>query len=350
MTSSPAWRVARVDRTCVRLVAADPETGAPRTGPAAGPVVRLRPGGVLDAVVGEPVAPAVGDAVVPAPTDADPDRFLLAPRRSELVRDSVDRTAGTQVLAANVDVVLVVEHLDPEPKLGRIERLVTLAWRSGATPVVVLTKADLVTDAPQWLDDVARVAPGVGAHAVSAATGEGLDAVRAVLEPGTTLVVVGPSGAGKSTLVNALAGGDVMATGQRRESDGRGRHTTTHRELVPAGECWLIDTPGLRAVGLVADADAVDETFPEVAELAAQCRFGDCAHAGEPGCAIAAAIEDGRLDERRLASWRTQQREVAHQARRAGDRAAQLDFRRSVRQRERDIRTYHRVTGRGGRP
>lgn len=347
MTSSPAWRVGRVERTCVRLVAADPETGAPRADAGAGPVVRLRPGGLLDAVVGEPVPPAVGDAVVIAPTETDPERVLLAPRRGEFVRDTAGDTARTQVLAANVDVVLVVEHLDPEPKLGRIERLVTLARRSGAAPVVVLTKADLVGDADQWVDDVERVAPGVAAHAISATTGAGLDGLRGILEPGTTLVVVGPSGAGKSTLVNALVGTEAMATGRRREGDGKGRHTTTHRELVPAGECWLIDTPGLRAVGLVADADSVDGTFADVADLAQGCRFRDCRHEREPGCAVVAAIEDGRLAERRLHSWRTQQREVAHQARRAGDRAAQIEFRQTVRSRERSMRAHHRVTGKG---
>ena len=168
--------------------------------------------------------------------------------------------------------------------------------------------------------EVEAVALAVDVHTVSVPTGQGLDALRALLVPGATLVAVGPSGAGKSTLVNALAGREVMATGERR-ADGRGRHTTTHRELVPlAGGAMLIDTPGIRGVGVVADADALDTTFADVAELAAACRFADCHHAGEPGCAIQAALDSGELAERRFDSWRRLAREAAYQARRSDAR------------------------------
>ncbi|MGV8978948.1 MAG: ribosome small subunit-dependent GTPase A [Cellulomonas sp.] len=250
---------------------------------------------------------------------------LACDRRTALVRDTAGATSDVQTLAANVDVVLVAEHLDPDPSLGRIERLLTLAWRSGALPVVVLTKSDLVPDPEGMAAEVAGVAIGVDVHAVSAVRGDGLESVRALLRPGVTLVVVGPSGAGKSTLVNALAGSEVMATAERR-SDGRGRHTTTHRELVVLpGGAVLIDTPGLRGVGLVADATALGVTFADVEELAARCRFGDCVHGTEPGCAVRAAIESGELAARRLDSWRRLVREAAFQERRADARLAAQD-------------------------
>lgn len=213
--------------------------------------------------------------------------------------------------------------------------------------MVVLTKADLVPDPQGMAQDVAQVALAVDVHAVSVPSDEGLEPVRALLEPGRTLVVVGPSGAGKSTLVNALAGREVMATGGRREGDGRGRHTTTHRELVPlAGGAMLIDTPGLRAVGLVADADALEHTFADVAELVAACRFADCTHVAEPGCAVQAALADGELSERRFASWRKLEREAAYQERRTDARLAAAEKARF----KKLTQTYHRtLRGRGRR-
>ena len=266
---------------------------------------------------------AVGDWLeIGVRADGAPHVALARDRRTALVRDTAGATSVVQTLAANVDVVLVAEHLDPDPSLGRVERLLTLAWRSGAQPVVVLTKADLVPDPDGMAAEVAGVAIGVDVHVVSAVRGEGLEPVRALLGPGVTLVVVGPSGAGKSTLVNALAGAEVMATAERR-ADGRGRHTTTHRELVTLpGGAVLIDTPGLRGVGLVADAAALGVTFADVEELAARCRFTDCAHGTEPGCAVRAALESGELAERRLDSWRRLRREAAFQERRADARLA----------------------------
>ncbi|GEA84298.1 ribosome small subunit-dependent GTPase A [Cellulomonas gelida] len=341
--TSGQWRVVRAERTAVLVVPAGPsgDPGDVRGGATEAAHAHLAGDGLAggDARASSPeplpaglardgladsdegrTAVAVGDLV-----ELDPESGLVAtvlPRRSALVRDTAGRTSHVQVLAANVDVVLVVEHLDPDPDLGRVERLLTLAWRSGAQPVVVLTKADLVPDPHGMAQDVAAAALAVDVHAVSAATGEGLDPVRALLGPGVTLVVVGPSGAGKSTLVNALAGREIMATGERRQ-DGRGRHTTTHRELVPLPSgAMLIDTPGLRAVGLVADADALDHTFADVAELAARCKFADCSHVSEPGCAVLAALDRGELDQRRFASWRKLEREAAYQERRVDARLA----------------------------
>lgn len=331
MTSTTSrWRVARVDRTQALLL----DCGETRTERA----VPLKPGGLLERTVGEPTVPAVGDAVVLAG-----ERALLLPRRSELVRDTADRTSHTQVIAANLDVVMIVEHLDPAPSLGRIERFVALAWESGATPVVALTKADLHPDPEAVATQAQRVAPGVSVSAVSAMTGEGLDGVRSFLVDDVTVALVGPSGAGKSTLVNALAGAEVMATGERR-SDGKGRHTTTHRRLLPleGGTAWVIDTPGVRAVGLVAQGESLERGFPDVVGLAAKCRFRDCGHHGEPGCAIEAAVADGTLDADRLASWRSYERETARQRARMSGRLAQ-EVRAQGKEHARRVRDLKRV-------
>lgn len=219
-----------------------------------------------------------------------------------------------QPLAANVDVVLVVEGAVPDPDLGRIERLLAVAWESGATPVVLLTKADLAgPSADVLVSDAAAVAAGVPVHAVSGVTGDGIEAVRDVVDRGTSVVLLGASGVGKSTLVNALAGATVMPTRQLR-ADGKGRHTTVTRELValPGGGV-LIDTPGLRSIGLNVASETVDKVFADIDELAAECRFADCAHSAEPGCAVLAAVESGDLQERRLVSWRKLKREALYQ-------------------------------------
>ncbi|NDL56247.1 ribosome small subunit-dependent GTPase A [Phytoactinopolyspora mesophila] len=273
----------------------------------------------------------------------------ILPRHTAMVRDGADRTSHAQVVAANVDVVVIVEHLDPEPDLGRIERLLVLAWASGATPLVVLTKADLVP-APEVLrDDVAAVALGVDVLAVSAPDAEGLDDVRNWLGDNRTMTFVGPSGAGKSTLVNALAGAEVMPTGEVRASDGKGRHTTTHRELImlPGGGV-VIDTPGIRAVGLVANEDAIADAFPDIEELVEQCRFADCAHNTEPDCAVRAAVETGELDAGRLARWYKLGREAAYQARRADVRLRQQE-RAEWKRREKALRGYYRLRSGKGR-
>jgi ribosome biogenesis GTPase / thiamine phosphate phosphatase len=326
--------VARVDRGAVLVVAPEDATGTESTdGLAVGAARVLDPvraeldrDGLVATADGDRLAPTVGDLVLVAPRhDGVLHPTALLPRRSALVRDTAGRTSRTQPLAANVDVVLVAEHLDPDPDLGRVERLLALAWRSGATPVVVLTKADLVPDPEGMAAEVARVAPGAPVHVVSATAGVGLEPLRQLLTAGTTLVVVGPSGAGKSTLVNALAGAEVMAVGGRR-SDGKGRHTTTRRELVPLpGGALLIDTPGLRGVGVVADGAALEAAFADVAELARRCRFRDCAHRTEPGCAVRAALESGELPERRYESWLRLAKEAAWQERRSDARLAALE-------------------------
>jgi ribosome biogenesis GTPase / thiamine phosphate phosphatase len=241
-----------------------------------------------------------------------PDLELVEvlPRRTSVARGSAAATSRPQVLAANVDTVALVFGLDPGPKPALVERFLALAWESGARPVVVLTKADRVRDPRAAVAEVEHLAPGASVLAVSALDGEGLAAVVEALAG--TVVLLGPSGAGKSTLGNALLGGTVLATGAVREVDGKGRHTTVTRELLPLpGGGVLIDTPGLRGVGLAGAAEGLHQTFADVEALAESCRFGDCAHETEPGCAVQEAIEAGTLDARRLSSCRKLQRENA---------------------------------------
>lgn len=283
---------------------------------------------------------AVGDWVL---TDGQSWASALD-RRTELRRKDSGPTSDEQLLATNVDVVVVVEPMDPRPSVRRVERMTTLAWASGAVPLVVLTKADLALGGE--VADVASVVPGAEVLAVSAATGAGLDALRAHLPAGRTFVLLGPSGAGKSTLVNALAGHEVLATGDVR-GDGRGKHTTTHRELVQVpGLGCLVDTPGIRGVGLVADEDGLEQAFADVVELAAACRFADCEHRTEPGCAVLEAVEQGALPQARLTSYRHLLREIAHQsARKASqDRSA---LRSRGRQSNRTMREAMTAKGRG---
>jgi ribosome biogenesis GTPase len=287
-------------------------------------------GALLSAAAADPVStPCVGDWVAAREwPDGRVTAEAVLPRRTAFVRASV--TPGTshgQVLAANVDLAVVVEGLHPESDIGRIERFLALAWDSGATPLVVLTKADLVPDGDQIRADVALAAPGVDVLVVSAETGEGLDDLRTYVTPGRTLALLGPSGAGKSTLTNVLSGADVMVTRALR-ADGKGRHTTAHRELVvlPGGGL-VVDTPGLRAVGLTDVSESLELVFADVEALAEQCRFGDCVHETEPGCAVREALESGELPERRWASYLKLQKEarwmaMRHDARlRAEDRA-----------------------------
>lgn len=276
----------------------------------------------------------VGDWVDLDVEDTGAGVVEVLPRSSVLSRAGASRTSQQQHLAANVDVVVIVEPASPKPSLGRIERLLVLAWSSGATPLVVLTKADLLEAAGSRdvTDQVRTVALGVPVLSVSARSGDGVDAVRAHLGPGRTFVLLGLSGAGKSTLVNTLSARPLLETADVRR-DGRGRHTTTRRELVelPDGSA-LFDTPGLRSVGLPGDAGAVDDVFDDVVQLAGGCRFRDCAHVSEPGCAVQGAISDGSQSERRLESWRKLGREAAFHARR-GDARLEREERSRVRAR-----------------
>ncbi|MFE1754650.1 ribosome small subunit-dependent GTPase A [Streptomyces anandii] len=236
----------------------------------------------------------------------------LLPRRTAFVRSTSSKRSEGQILAANVDHAIVAVPLAVELDLGRVERFLALAWESGAQPLVVLTKADLVPDATglsYLVQDVETTAPGVPVLPVSAVAGDGLDVLVAAVAGGTS-VLLGQSGAGKSTLANALLGEDVMDVRATRDVDGKGRHTTTTRNLLllPGGGV-LIDTPGLRGVGLWDAGTGVGQVFSEIEELAESCRFQDCAHGSEPGCAVLAAVDSGELPERRLESYRKLMRE-----------------------------------------
>ena len=296
-------RVARVDRGRLTVLTADGES-------------RVHPGAALYDDAGLS-GPAVGDWVAVRGELA----VAVLPRTSAFVRTVAGRTSAAQVVAANLDTVLVVDSLAGDARLRRVERYLAVAWSSGATPVVVLTKADLCDDVAAALAQVGEDALGVEVLAVSSVTGDGVDAVRALLPPGCTGALVGPSGVGKSSLVNALSGGEIAATGGIRESDGRGRHTTTARELhlLPGGGL-LVDTPGMRELGLY-DDEGVDTAYADVALLAAECRFRDCGHRTEPGCAVAAAIGDGRLEPARYRAWRKLQAEAHRQLLRVDARA-----------------------------
>jgi ribosome biogenesis GTPase len=285
--------------------------------------------------------PAVGDWVTLASADenasADDPAVLTAvlPRRSAFVRSAADasrRSAGNlvdeQVLAANVDVAFLVAGLDGDFNLRRLERYLAVAWSSGVRPVIVLNKADIAADLDGRLLEVEAIAPAVPIVVLSALTGDGLAELAPYLRPGETAVVLGSSGVGKSTLLNALLGAQRQATAAVRSDDSRGRHTTTHRELfeLPGG-AMLIDTPGIRALEIAGADEGVAAAFDDIAELAAACRFSDCRHRAEPGCAVRAAVHEGRLSRDRLASHEKLERELAY-AERKGDARAEAEERK----------------------
>ena len=263
-------------------------------------IVRTRLPGRL---VHESVEVAVGDWV----GLGDGLVRVVLPRRSAIVRKAAGLTSESQTLAANVDVAFIVSSLGPDLEPRRIERYLVTIWESGASPEIVLTKADRFDDPWGMVASVEAVAIGVPVHVVSAVSGYGLDALRARLSTGETAVLIGSSGVGKSTLVNRWVGRELMATKETRVDDDEGRHTTTHRELIvlPGGGV-VIDTPGIRELQLW--DGGVEEAFADVEELALRCRFGDCSHNTEPGCAVNAALVSGELSRERHASWLKLQR------------------------------------------
>jgi ribosome biogenesis GTPase len=260
--------------------------------------------------------PAVGDWVaLDLRSDAATIHALL-PRRSAFARLGAGKETRRQVVGANVDVVLVMTSLNHDFNERRLERYVAAAWESGARPVVVLSKADVADDLDGMLLAAQAAAPGVPILAVSAIDGTGLDDVRSHLAPGLTVALVGSSGVGKSTLINALAGRDVQLVAAIREDDARGRHTTTRRELIRLDDGALVlDTPGMREFALL-DDDGLASSFADLEAVATNCRFSDCAHRSEPGCAVLAATRDGALAPERLQSYRKLAREAAHAERR----------------------------------
>lgn len=261
---------------------------------------------------GVDASPVVGDWVeVADDPDEGPVVLAVAERWSVLSRHDPAEGHTEQVLAANLDVIFVVAALDHALNVRRLDRMLAMAWDSGARPVLLLTKPDLADAGLEHRAHAAEVAGDARVVVVHGLTGEGLDDVRLELASGTA-VFLGPSGVGKSTIVNHLVGDDVMATGEVRARDRKGRHTTTSRELHPVpGGGVVIDTPGIRGVQLWDAIGGVDRHFRDLAELGDGCRFGDCAHAGEPGCAVAAALGDGRLEPSRVERWLALRAEIA---------------------------------------
>ncbi len=257
--------------------------------------------------------PAVGDWAAARPAGEGLVLIeALLPRRSTFTRKAAGEAVEAQVIAANVDTVFLVSGLDGDFNLRRIERYLTIAWSSGAGPVIVLNKADLREDLPEVIGETARIAPGVPIVAVRALAEEGLEGLTPYLIAEKTVAFLGSSGVGKSTMINRLLGEERFATASMSDAAaGRGRHTTTARELIRLpGGALLVDTPGMRELGLWADDEGLDKTFDEIDDLASRCRFPDCDHEHEPGCAVRAAVEDGILDRRRWESYLKLRREL----------------------------------------
>ncbi|MEZ2371074.1 ribosome small subunit-dependent GTPase A [Arthrobacter sp. RCC_34] len=265
--------------------------------------------------------PTTGDwiSMVPGTSSTAAHLGSVLPRRTLLARATAGGSSQEQALAANVDTVVVTVSLASPLRHSRTERLLALAWASGATPVVALTKADTHPDPEAALEELGPVALGVRVVATSAETEEGVEELRAAISG--TVALIGPSGAGKSSLGNRLLGAELLATGDVRAVDGKGRHTTAWRELLlmPDGGV-LLDTPGLRSAGVTGSEEGVSDAFSDLEELSARCRFSDCAHTSEPGCAVQEAIAEGTLTERRLQSYRKLQREAERMAARTDAR------------------------------
>jgi ribosome biogenesis GTPase / thiamine phosphate phosphatase len=267
--------------------------------------------------------PAVGDWVVVQTLADDGEAVIqqVLPRKSSFSRKVAGQRTEEQIVAANVDTVWIVSSLDRDFSLRRIERYLTLAWESGASPVIVLTKNDLCDDVHGYSSQVEAIAVGIPVHSTSIITHDGLSELNVYFKDHATVALLGSSGVGKSALINALAGTTLQQTGGLRD-DGRGRHTTTYRQLIRlAGGGLIIDTPGMRELQLWDGQGSLGDVFAEIDELAQSCRFSDCRHAGEPGCAVADAIADGRLPDSRLQSYHKLKRELAYLERKQDARA-----------------------------
>lgn len=296
---------------------------------------------------GREALPAVGDWVAVEARGAEKRATIrrVLPRRGALVRKAAGTKIDVQIVAANLDVVFVVASANLDFNAARLARYLSAAWESGGEPVVLVAKADLAADVDAFVAEAESVALGAPVHAVSAVDGRGLDAIAAYLQPGRTLAFVGSSGVGKSTLINRLLGEERLATSPIREHDQTGMHTTTSRRLVALpGGALVVDTPGMRELGLWDADDGVAAAFADVAEAAERCRFRDCGHDAEPGCAVLAAIDDGSLARDRLEQWRRLKRELAF-VHRKQDVRAMLDEKRRIKRFGKAARTRAKLLG-----
>ncbi len=272
--------------------------------------------------------PAVGDwvAVQPLPNEERAMIHALLPRRTKFSRKAASVKTEEQVVAANVDIVFLMSGLDRDYNLRRIERYLVLAWESGAQPVILLNKADLCPEVDERVAEVGGIAFDVPVHPISAMANQGLEALRPYLEPGKTISLLGSSGVGKSTLINTLLGEERQDVGAVRESDGRGRHITSRRELIPLPSgALLIDNPGMREIQMWGDEEGLSGAFEDVEALARACRFRDCRHEKEVGCAVREALETGVLDPGRFKSYQKLQRELRFLARRQDQKLRQAE-------------------------
>jgi ribosome biogenesis GTPase len=268
--------------------------------------------------------PAVGDWVAISVRDSEKRATIhgVLPRKSKFSRKIAGTKTDEQIVAANIDTVFLVSGLDRDFNLRRIERYLILVWDSGAHPIIILNKADLCDDIEERREEVEAIALGIPIIILSAAKNQGLNALTPYLSKGQTAALLGSSGVGKSTLSNQLIGKQVQVVGEVRQGDDKGRHTTTHRELLilPSGGL-LIDTPGMREVQIWAGEESFQETFADVEILAKQCRFHDCKHDTEPGCAVRQAIEDGTLDYQRFLNHQKLQKELDYLVRKQDQKA-----------------------------
>lgn len=299
-------RVARQDATGYQLLAEK------------GQYIGTLTGKIRYAATSKADLPAVGDWVLVKPLPNEPGKVVmqrLLERRSHFSRKEAGMKTDEQILAANIDTIFIVCGLDDNFNLSRIERYLLLSWDSGATPVILLSKSDLCNDVDKKIEAVSAIATGVDIYPVSGLTGDGIENLRSYLGKGVTVTLLGSSGVGKSTIINNLLGFERFDTGEVRKDDARGRHTTTFREMAIMPEGGLIiDTPGLRELQMWADETSLSQSFDDVESLADRCKYRDCAHQNEPGCAVKEAIEAGSLEQTRLNSYLKLQREIKHLA------------------------------------